>query len=479
MVETFGHILVIEDDEHILMLISASLEDRGFQVSQASNGGQAKRLIEANHFQAVVADLNLPDCSGMDILGIIKEQTPSTPVILITGFGSVDMAVESMRRGAYDFQEKPLNLEHLCLTIKRAIEKASLESAVEYLREEQALRTDGLNPASPIMKQTVDRAMMAAPTDMTMLITGESGTGKSLLARNIHANSVRSSRTMVTVNCAALTETLLESELFGHEKGAFTGAHKARDGRIMQANGGTLFLDEIGEMALNTQAKLLRAIEDKIIRRVGGNREVQVDVRIIAATNRDLEQAVADGQFRRDLYHRLAVAVIETPPLRDCTEDILPLAQRFIASSCRKLKRPTLELTQSAEWAVVNYPWPGNVRELRNAMERSCLFAAGPKLTEADLDLQPKSGPRSATDAVNTLNLADLERQAIESALAQSDYIQSRAASLLGITPRALVYKIEKFAISHPYLEARRRKHKSGPGKGKSGKDDRTEAALK
>ncbi len=458
------NILVADADVDVRSQIMVELAREGYSVAQAADGDQTLGLLGQQIFDLVITDLHLPGAGGLEVLSYLQEHAPGTPVIVITKFGSVDAAVKAMRQGAFDFQEKPLNHEHLRLIVARALEKASLGHAFDYLRHEQPYiyQLDKILAASPGMKQVIEQVARVAPTDLTVMLTGESGTGKSLIAGAIHANSPRRGHTLVTVNCAALTETILESELFGHEKGAFTGAHKTRTGRIQQAHGGTLFLDEVGDMAPATQAKILRAIEDKVIQRVGGSREIRVDVRIIAATNRNLLRAVREGLFREDLYYRLNVTGIHLPPLRERQEDLLPLADIFLRRISDELKRPPVVLSPKAQKILAAYHWPGNIRELRNAIERAVLFASGPQISEADLGLGPSlEGPGNALLA-ETLNLDALERRAIETALRRSDWVQSRAASLLGVTPRALVYKIKKFGITHPRLEARRRGRRVG-----------------
>ena len=454
------HILMIEDEDGLRDLLSDYLQSCGYLVSQAKDGEKAMALLEKQGFHLIISDLELPRVDGFKIAAYVQENLPHIPIIFITGLASVDSAVEAMRLGAFDFQEKPISLERLGITVRQALEKSSLSHSLDYLKHEQPYiyDLDGIIAQSQVMKRVVQQATRVATTDATVLLTGESGTGKSLIAGAIHANSVRRGQTLVTVNCAALTETLLESELFGHEKGAFTGAHKSRAGRFQQAHGGTLFLDEVGDMALSTQAKVLHAIEDKVIRRVGGPREVNVDVRIISATNRDLAPAIDEGAFRRDLFYRLNVARIEIPPLRQRREDILPLAEKFMRNLAVDIKRPPLPFGPGAVEALGAYDWPGNIRELRNVVERALLFGNGPEVAPEDLGIAPACASQEPTLDPKTLNLEELERSAIVAALEQSGWVQSKAAKLLGITPRALVYKLDKHAISHPKLDARRRK---------------------
>jgi two-component system response regulator HydG len=457
-----SHILLVDDDDKLRKVLSEALCLEGHRVAEAAGLEQALELLKEHVFQLVVSDLRMPDAGeGLELLSHVQEYSPHTEVIIMTGFGTVDTAVEAMRAGAFDYHEKPLNLEHMLLTVDRALEKASLHHAYDYLRHEQPYiyRLESILAESDAMKQVLVQVARVSPTDVTVLLTGETGVGKSLIAGAIHANSPRHKGTLVTVNCAALTETLLESELFGHEKGAYTGAHKARAGRFQQAHGGTLFLDEVGDMSPAIQAKVLRAIEDKVIQRVGGSRSIQVDVRILAATNVDLEQAVRDGSFRRDLFYRLNVTPIFIPPLRERQADIIPLANKFLNIVCSESRQQPKPLTKAAQDKLIAHNWPGNIRELRNAVERATLFSGGAELTPADLGLTPTGQHEPEEQAAPpTLDLEDLERWAIRTALEKTDWVQSRAAELLGITPRALSYKLDKIDIDHPKLQARRRR---------------------
>ncbi len=458
--ENHHQILLVEDENGLRELLADYLESCGYLVSQAKDGQTALELLEKQGFHLIISDLEIPRVNGFKIAGYVQEHLPHIPVIFITGYASVEAAVEAMRLGAFDFQEKPISLERLGITVRQALEKSALSHSLDYLRHEQPYiyNLNGIIAESEAMKRVIEQATRVAPTDATVLLTGESGTGKSLIAGAIHANSGRRGQTLVTVNCAALTETLLESELFGHEKGAFTGAHKSRAGRFQQAHRGTLFLDEVGDMSASTQAKVLQAIEDKIIHRVGGPREVHVDVRIISATNRDLAPAIEEGAFRRDLFYRLNVAHIEIPPLRARKKDILPLAEKFMANLAVDIKRPPLPFSPEAARFLEEYDWPGNIRELRNVVERALLFGSDHQVLAEDLGITPKTPPEAGGLDPENLNLEELERSAILAALEKSNWIQSRASKLLGITPRALVYKLDKYSLSHPKLDARRRK---------------------
>jgi DNA-binding NtrC family response regulator len=463
-----AHILLVEDEQGLASQLSLALTSQDHQVSTVGDFPQAMETLHQHGYQLVITDLSMPGGSGLEVVGYVQEHWPHTPVIVISGSGSLKQAVEAMRRGAFDFHEKPLNLDHFLHTVERALEKAALHKAFDYLRHEQPYiyRLENILAHSPAMQQVLEQVNRVAPTDITVLLTGETGTGKSLIAGAIHANSPRASQTLVTVNCAALTETLLESELFGHEKGAFTGAHKYRTGRFEQAHGGSLFLDEVGDMSPATQAKVLRAIEDKEVQRVGGSRIIRVDARILAATNVDLDRAVQEGRFRGDLFYRLNITPIYIPALRQRPEDLLPLAEMFLWRICHESKRPVKPLSQAARQALTTHSWPGNIRELRNAIERAVLFANGPDITPLDLGLgSPNQRPASSSPAQGsdlptpeTLDLEALEQWAILTALERSEWVQSRAATLLGISPRALSYKLDKLELVHPELSARRRR---------------------
>ena len=459
---TVNTILVVEDDEANRILLNETLGKEGYEVMLAEDVSAGMEALKRQGFNVVLTDLRLPDGSGLDILAYVNEQMPSTPVIVMSGYGSINLAVEAMRKGAYDFQEKPLNTEHLCMTLERALRKTVLRYAFDYLRREQPYiyQYKDVVAESAQMKQLLKQTAKLASSDITVLLTGETGTGKSLIAGSIHANSPRSNNTIITVNCAALPETLLESELFGHEKGAFTGADRNRVGRIQQAHGGTLFLDEVGDMSLAIQAKLLRALEDKIIQPLGSTRSIKVDVRVLSATNVNLIKAVDEGRFREDLYYRLSVTSLDVPPLRERREDILPLTHRFIHQICADSKRPLKEMTNRASQKLVSYDWPGNVRELRNAVERAILLSEGASIDVEDFNIEKYSTKQSPASPVqlDTFDLNQVECNTIMAALERSEWVQARAADLLGITPRTLHYKIQKLGLSHPQLDARRRR---------------------
>ncbi len=453
---TMSHVILVVSADHEFRRQSlAALMSDERVIKLAEDAAQAASLLEERDYHVCLLDMESLGEAGQRLLRQLCERGAGETVVAV---GPVEADVEVFGR-----HETWPGHQALRLSVQRVLERTRMKLAVDYLRHEQPLvyRLDGIVAESPSMRQVLERVKRVAPTDVTVLLTGESGVGKNMVAGAIHSNSPRRDSPFVAVNCAALPETLLESELFGHEKGAFTGAHASRMGRLEQAHGGTLFLDEVGNMSPATQAKILTAVEEKVVQRVGGRRQIHVDVRIVAATNQDLAQAVAQGQFREDLFYRLNVASINIPPLRERPEDIVELAGRFLSRVCADLKRPALRLGESARTAMSAHAWPGNIRELRNVIERSALFVNGPELTAENLELRQLSRPietRAATD----LNLLALERWAIETALDRCDYVQRRAAALLGITPRNLVYKIRKHGLVNQRLLAR------GRGKGRS-----------
>ena len=459
MVNPHNHILLVEPDTQLSDQLSRTLFSRGNKVTQASSVEQAYKLLKKHGYQLVICEMGETNGEAKALLGYVHENTPSTSVIVTTDYNSVNKAMAAVRAGAFDVLLKPLSEERILAAVNRAMKQMQLSHAYDYLRRQQPFvyNFEHVVAKSPNMVELLDQAARVAPSDVTVLLTGETGTGKSLIAGAIHANSLRKEHTLVTVNCAALPETLLESELFGHEKGSFTGADKNRTGRIQQAHGGTLFLDEVGDMSPATQAKMLIAIEDKIIQPIGSARSFEVDVRILAATNMNLREAVAEKQFREDLYYRLGVASLHVPPLRERKEDIIPLAERFIMKICSDAKRKPKELTSVAEQSLLHHSWPGNVRELRNVIERAILFTEGSAITEVGLLPQQNSSkipPLTGYDQV--YDLKEIERRTIMSALEACDWVQKRAATLLNITPRSLCYRVQKLNIDHPSLRRRK-----------------------
>src|SRR6187397_3370719 len=384
-----GRILVVDDHDSLRKGLVRALTNAGHDVEEAANGTAAIERLQDNQFDVVLTDLRMGGADGMDVLRTTRSIQPSAAVILMTAFGSIHTAVEAMKIGAFDFVQKPFEIEEMELKIEKAIELRHLKHQVDYLRHEQQdiYDFDRIVGASGALGHVLSIVKKVARSNSTVLIRGETGTGKELIAGAIHHNSNRANRAFVKVNCAALQENLLESELFGHEKGAFTGADRQRIGRFEQADGGTLFLDEIGDMSSSTQAKILRVLQEHEFERLGGTRTIRVDVRLIAATNRDLSAMVAAGQFREDLYYRLNVVSVETPPLRERKEDILPLAMHFIRRYGSELKKRLDGLDNDAQKLLVRYNWPGNIRELENAIERAALLAESSMINSGDLRL--------------------------------------------------------------------------------------------
>ena len=370
-------ILIVDDDADIVVMLEDRLQAAGYETIVALEGQQALDQIAHESPHLVLLDLTLPKLSGLDVLKRLAhlKASESPPVIVMTAHASIEAAVEAMKEGAYDFLTKPLDKDHLLIVIRKALERDVLRQQVAYLRSEVDGRYANIVGNSPSVRSVVEAAQRAAKSDAGVLLLGESGTGKELFARSIHQWSPRCAMPLVVINCVALTETLLENELFGHERGAFTGADKQQKGKLEMADGGTVFLDEIGDMSLTLQAKLLRVLQDREFQRVGGTKTVSVNIRIIAATNKDLRQAVKAGQFREDLYFRLNVVTLTLPPLRERQEDIAALAQFFLDRHTRDAKRPGMKLSQAAFDALARYPWPGNIRELDNVIARAVVLS--------------------------------------------------------------------------------------------------------
>src|SRR6187431_2149549 len=384
-----GRILVVDDHDSLRKGLVRALNNAGHDVEEAPNGTVAIERLQDSQFDVVLTDLRMGGADGMDVLRTTRSIQPSAAVILMTAFGSIHTAVEAMKIGAFDFVQKPFEIEEMELKIEKATELRHLKYQVDYLRHEQKdiYDFDRIVGASGALQQVLAIVKKVARSNSTILIRGETGTGKELIAGAIHHNSLRNNRNFVKVNCAALQENLLESELFGHEKGAFTGADKQRIGRFEQSDGGSLFLDEIGDMSQSTQAKILRVLQEHEFERLGGTRTLRVDVRLIAATNRDLPAMVQASQFREDLYYRLNVVSIEMPPLRERKDDIVPLATSFIRKFAGELKKKIEGLDTEAQKLLMRYNWPGNIRELENAIERAMLLAEGRAISADDLRL--------------------------------------------------------------------------------------------
>src|ERR671923_1263112 len=386
---TMGRILIADDHDALRRGLVRGLTEAGHEVEEASNGNAAIERLHDSYFDVVVSDLKMGGSDGLDVLRTTRALHPTTAVILMTAFGSVTTAVEAMKSGAFDYVQKPFEIEEMEVKIEKALEVKRLKNQLEYLRDTQndIYDFDRIVGSSPALQKVLDIVKKVAKSNTTVLIRGETGTGKELIAGATHHNSLRAARNFVKVNCAALPETLLESELFGHEKGAFTGADRQRIGRFEQADGGSLFLDEIGDMSASTQAKILRVLQEHEFERLGGTRTIKVDVRLVAATNRDLPAMVQAGQFREDLYYRLNVVSIEMPPLRERKEDIVPLANAFIRRFAGGLEKKIEGLDPDAQKLLMRYNWPGNIRELENTIERAMLLTEGRLIAVEDLRL--------------------------------------------------------------------------------------------
>jgi len=452
-----GRILFIDDDRAGREVALFNLRKAGYEVTAASDGQEGLAAFSPGTFDLVITDVKMPGISGIEVLRRIRSQAPDVPVLVITAFGNVETAVEAMKEGAYDFIGKPFHRDQLLLSVGKAFERRRLAAEVRDLR----IRAGGVEreivSASSSMRQVLSIADRVAETEATILITGESGTGKEAVARRIHVHSRRPEGPFVAVNCAAIPGELLESELFGHARGAFTGAVRDRAGRFRQASGGTLFLDEVGEIPLALQAKLLRALQERAVDVVGGDHPVPVDVRILAATNRDLVEKIREGAFREDLYYRLNVVEIRVPPLRDRPEDIPPLVEYFMKElgAGRELSVPPAVMEELAA-----RPWPGNVRELKNACERMAILCRQSEVSIEDLPPAPArarigeaggQGERAGEDwpplPPEGLSLVDLEKKVIERALRLKGGNITQAAAYLRVPRHILVYRIEKFGI--------------------------------
>lgn len=448
-------ILIVDDDKGHLSMLETILGGWGYKTASVMDGQEAVEAVKEHPYDAVLTDVRMANVSGIEALEEIKAFNPAIPVLLMTAYSSVDVAVEAMKLGAYDYLTKPLNFDELKITLERALEHKRLTEENRYLKEtvSSGQSLTGIIGSSPAMKELTDMVKVVAPTEATVLLTGESGTGKELIARAIHSNSNRKNNPLVTINCAALSETLLESELFGHEKGAFTGADKRRDGRFMQANKGTIFLDEIGEISMPMQAKLLRAVQEREIQRVGSDQVQTVDVRILAATNRDLKKEVDAGRFREDLYYRLHVMVLKLPALRDRQDDVPLLANYFLERFATKNRKEVKGFTPLAMDMLIRYDWPGNVRELENTIERSIILSMGEYVTEKELppgiisNYDENAQTPALSRQLGGLPLEDVQKQAILATLEQTGWNKSEAAKILNITRTTLNNKLKKYDV--------------------------------
>ncbi len=457
-----ANILVFDDDTDSLSSVAAALRRDGFEVHPFADPKEGLSYLASEGGDVVLTDLKMPGITGLEVVRRVVQENPSVPVVVITAFGTVESAVEAIRAGASDYLLKPVGIPQLRAAVFKAVKERAKnrelekkEREIRQLREERE-RTrgpGGIIGDSRKMAEVIQKIHVVARTRMNVLIQGESGTGKELVARAIHEQSQRADMPFLPINCAAIPETLLESELFGHEKGAFTGAVASRQGMMEIAGGGTLFLDEVGEMSIGLQVKLLRAIEQKEMIRVGGSEVIRVDVRIIAATNQDLKAKVAEKSFREDLFYRLNVFNITVPPLRDRREDIPKLAGHFLAGIARENRIPAKKLSSGARIAMLAYRWPGNVRELRNAMETASLVAKGDSIEWEDLppeileNILPPS-PSGPIPLPSPRTLEEIEREAIVGALLKTDGNKTQAAKMLGIGLRTLHRKVKEYGIS-------------------------------
>ena len=452
-------ILLVEDKESLRRVLRLTLENAGYSVTESADASSATKEISTTRHRLVLTDLRMPHGSGLDVLRAAKAADADVPVIVMTAFGSIDEAVQAMKDGAQDFLQKPVDSNHLLLLVERALEQERLRTENILLREEWSRRYGfpRIIGESELLKRAVGETQRVAQTEATVLLLGESGTGKELFARAVHHLSSRRDKPFVAINCAAIPETLIENELFGHERGSFTGANDRRQGKFELASGGTVFLDEIGELPLAVQGKLLRAIEEKVVDRIGGRAQVPVDVRVVAATNKDLKTAVEEGEFRGDLFFRLAVFPIEIPPLRDRGDDVILLARHFAAHLGSELRGREADLSPQALSELQKHKWPGNVRELENAIERACILSDSLILEPQDLGFAVNRAPGDEAltnlDLSGTLSdvahraLAAVERRKIVAALEANSGNKSRTAEDLGISYKTLLNKIKEYGL--------------------------------
>jgi two-component system response regulator HydG len=445
-------ILVVDDDRAHRTMLNTLIGGWGYAVSEADDGSTAIEKVKETSFDLILMDVRMVKVSGLEALETIKAYNPAIPVIIMTAYSSVETAVNALKQGAHDYLTKPLDFDKLRLTVDRAMEHTRLKEENRLLRETLGQQFDSRNiiGKSPAMLKLLETVSQVAPSEATVLISGESGTGKELIAGAIHFNSQRKNGPFVKINCAAITETLLESELFGHEKGAFTGADRRKEGRFSQAHGGTLFLDEVSEMSLMMQVKLLRALQEREFNRVGGEATIQVDVRVIAATNKNLLDQINMGVFREDLYYRLNVVELQVPPLSDRREDIPLLTRHFLEMFAAKNRKEIKGFTPGAMDNLIRYHWPGNVRELMNAVERAVVLARSRYLDEVDFPFMRDFSKEHYPDALllqGEIPLAEIEKKAILKTLEAADGNKSEAARRLGITRKTLHKKLKAYGV--------------------------------
>ncbi|HUH67024.1 MAG TPA: sigma-54 dependent transcriptional regulator [Syntrophales bacterium] len=447
-------ILVVDDDLAHRTMLRTLVGGWGYDIAEADDGEKAIEAVSKRPFDLILMDVRMLKVSGLEALAEIKKLNPAIPVIIMTAYASVETAVTALKEGAYDYLAKPLDFDELKITIERAMEHSRLKEENRHLRESLAGQFSGQNliGRSAAMTRLIETIVQVAPSEATVLITGESGTGKEMIAGAIHFNSLRKKGPFVKINCAAITETLLESELFGHEKGAFTGADRRKEGKFRQAEGGTLFLDEVSEMSPAMQVKLLRVLQEREITRVGGEDVISVDVRVIAATNKDLVREIEAKRFRDDLYYRLNVVTLNVPPLRERKEDIPLLAQHFLTVFAKKNHKGIKGFSPQAMDRLLKYPWPGNVRELMNAIERGVVLSRSEYLDENEFPLAVREGERQEEATVMPVGAAEpslesVEKDAVLKALAATGGNKSEAARRLGITRRTLHLKLKKYGM--------------------------------
>jgi len=446
-------ILIVDDEVNMLESLSEVLRNKGYLVATARNGLEALEKLKEKYFNIAIADLKMPEMGGMELLEVMKERYPQTPLVMLTGYATINSAVDAMKKGAYDYLVKPFSPDKILLIAKKIMEEENLREENRFLRQELEKKGEIITQNQK-MRRLKDLMKQVANTQATVLITGETGTGKELVARGIHRGGSRKRSLFVKVNCAALAEGVLESELFGHERGAFTDAYIQRRGRFELADGGTLFLDEIGDIPLATQAKLLRVLQEGEFERVGGEETIKVDVRIVAATNQSLPEAIKEKRFREDLFYRLNVVSIDLPPLRERKEDIPLLAQYFLKKH-RAANRRVEGISKKALDQLTSYPWPGNVRELENTMERTIILAKRSSIEEEDLSLPSRNTVSlgKLDFSLSSKSLREIEKTALRAVLEETDWNLSRAAQILEISRTTLYSKIRKHKLAKQHSE--------------------------
>lgn len=444
-------ILIVDDEKVMQDSCEQILKKEGYKVKVASDGKEALRMFKEELFHVVILDIKLPGMDGIEVLSKIKEESPETPVVIMTGFASIESAVDALKSGAFDYLSKPFTPEELRISVRKALESRKIFFEGIYLRKELERQTkfDMVLGKSEGMKKVMDIVKRVSPSESTVLITGESGTGKELIAREIHKHSLRRDAPFVVVDCGALVETLFESELFGHVKGSFTGAHVTKHGRFEVANGGTIFLDEISNISLSIQAKMLRIIQEREVMRIGSSKLIKVDVRLIAATNENLAECVKNGKFREDLFYRLSVVPLHLPPLRDRKEDIPLLIDHFLHKYNRRSKKQIVGLNQDVLKALMQYDWPGNIRELENTIERAVVLS---KSDEIELDALVYHGISYGSSFLSPIDgtyrsLEEVEKEYIKTVLQARHGNKSQSAKVLGIDRKTLITKIKKYHI--------------------------------